>query len=187
MICGSTRMRVSASASGKHKINDFWIWLFVTEVESRTQGSRPRPRQGHKKNPRSRLRPKTALSRTDPLEAKDRNAWGQGQGPRTQAQVFSKKRSSKDFFRRSQEKKKSSKIFFQAFSSKTRLLKSTIQEKCWPRAEDRPTFKDLRPRGQGQGLDLRGQGLQTVSSTPRTSSRTPSLITELPNFSWSWI
>ena len=29
---------------------------------------------------------------TDPLEAKDRNARGQGQGPRTQAQVFSKKK-----------------------------------------------------------------------------------------------
>ena len=42
--------------------------------------------QGHKKNPRPR--PRTALSRTDPLEAKDMYARGQGQGPRTQAQVF---------------------------------------------------------------------------------------------------
>ena len=41
-----------------------------------------------KKNPR----PRTAFSRTDPLEAKDRNARGQGQGPRTQPQVFSKKK-----------------------------------------------------------------------------------------------
>ena len=38
-----------------------------------------------KKNPRSR--PRTAFPRTDTLEAKDRNA--RGQGPRTQAQVFS--------------------------------------------------------------------------------------------------
>ena len=54
--------------------------------------------QGHKKNPRPR--PRTAFPRTDPLEAKDRNARGQGQGPRTQPQVFSKKkRSSKKFFR----------------------------------------------------------------------------------------
>ena len=37
--------------------------------------------QGHKKNPR----PRTAFPRTDTLEAKDRNARGQGQGPRTQA------------------------------------------------------------------------------------------------------
>ena len=37
--------------------------------------------QGHEKNPSPR--PSTALSRTDPLEAKDRNARGQGQAPRT--------------------------------------------------------------------------------------------------------
>ena len=42
--------------------------------------------QGHKKNPR----PRTAFSRTDTLEAKDRNA--RGQGPRTQPQVFSEKK-----------------------------------------------------------------------------------------------
>ena len=57
--------------------------------------------QGHKKNPRPRPRPRTALPRTEPLEAKDRNARGQGQGPRTQAQVFSKKKVFKNFFRRS--------------------------------------------------------------------------------------
>ena len=45
--------------------------------------------QGHKKNPR----PRTAFPRTDTLEAKDRNA--QGQGPRTQAQVLSKKKKKK--------------------------------------------------------------------------------------------
>ena len=39
-----------------------------------------------KKNPR----PRTAYPRTDTLEAKDRNA--RGQGPRTQAQVFSNKK-----------------------------------------------------------------------------------------------
>ena len=51
----------------------------------------------------SRPRPRTAFARTDPLEAKDRNARGQSQGPRTQAQAFSKKkkRSSKIFFKRS--------------------------------------------------------------------------------------
>ena len=52
------------------------------EVESRTQGSRPRTQK--KKS-----------------EAKDRNARVQGQGSRIQTQVFSeKKRSSKIFFRR---------------------------------------------------------------------------------------
>ena len=82
-------------------------------MESRTQGSRPRPRpRTQKKNPRPRPRtqkqnlrprPRTAFPRTDPLEAKDRNARGQGQGPRTQPQGFSKKKktSSKKFFRQS--------------------------------------------------------------------------------------
>ena len=50
-------------------------------------GSRPRPRT--QKN--SRPRPRTAFPRTEPLEANDRNA--RGQGPRTQAHVFSKKKS----------------------------------------------------------------------------------------------
>ena len=44
--------------------------------------------QGHKKNPRPR--PRTSFPRTEPLEAKDRNARGQGHGPRTQPQAFSK-------------------------------------------------------------------------------------------------
>ena len=58
--------------------------------------------QEHRRNPW----PGTALPRTDPLEAKDMNA--RGQGPRTQAQVFpKKKRSSKIFFRHSQKKRSS--------------------------------------------------------------------------------
>ena len=66
--------------------------------------------QRHTKNPT--LRPTTALPRADPLEAKDRNARGQGQGPRTQAQVLSKK-------------KKVFKNFFQAFSkTKKRVFKN---------------------------------------------------------------
>ena len=55
-----------------------------TEIEPISRGHNARG-QGHKKNPRPRIAP----PRTDPLEAKDRNA--RGQGPRTQAQVFSKK------------------------------------------------------------------------------------------------
>ena len=47
---------------------------------------------GHTKNPR----PRTALPRTDPLEAKDRN--DRGQGPTTLAQVFSKKKGLQNFF-----------------------------------------------------------------------------------------
>ena len=52
------------------------IFILLSEVESRTKGSRPRTQKN--------LRPKTDFPRTDSLEAKDRNARGQGQGPRTQ-------------------------------------------------------------------------------------------------------
>ena len=74
--------------------------------------------QGHKKNPRPR--PRTAFPRTDTLEAKDRNA--RGQGPRTQSAsaLQKKKRSSQKFFRRSPKKKVFTKIF-QAISTKTRF------------------------------------------------------------------
>ena len=68
--------------------------------------------QGHKKNPRPR--PRTAFPRTDTLEAKDRNARGHGQGPRTQsasALQKKKKRSSQKFFKRSPPKNALQKIF----------------------------------------------------------------------------
>ena len=77
-----------------------WIVLLFAEVESRTQGLRPRPRT-QKKN--SRLRPRTAFPITDPLEAQDRNARGQGQEcsrPRTKdtvANVLKKKAFKKVF------------------------------------------------------------------------------------------
>ena len=65
--------------------------------------------QEHKKNPRPR---------TDPLEAGDRNARGQSQGLRTQAQVFSKKKSSKKILGDLQ-KKRSSKNFLGVRRNKT--------------------------------------------------------------------
>ena len=81
------------------------IFFRLTEVESRTQGSRPR----------------TALPRTDPLEAKDTD----------QAQVFSEKESffsSKRFFRRSKKKKFSNiqakKVLKIFFSSNLQLRKT---------------------------------------------------------------
>ena len=43
-----------------------------------------------------------------------------------------------------------------------------FKKQCCALAEDRAIFEDLRLRGQGQGL-------QNVSSRPRTSSRTPPL------------
>ena len=125
----------------------------------RTQGSRPRPRTQNK----SEAKPRTALPRTDPLEAKD-------QGHKHKCSL--KKRSSKIFFRRSQKKKRkkrSSKKFFRRFPSKKLLLNfffqasykiSRTQKKCCPLAEDRAIFEDFRSRDQGQGIE---------TSRPRTS------------------
>ena len=96
--------------------------VLFPEVESRTQGSRPRPR----------------TQKNFETKAKDRPSRGQGQGPRTQTQVFSKKRSSKFFFRRSQKKglqnffsgdlkKKVFKKFFQAISTRGTQKKRSLQ------------------------------------------------------------
>ena len=60
------------------------------------------------KNPR----PRTVFPKTDPLKAKDRNA--RGQGPRTQALVFSK------------EKKRSLKNNLQAILKKTKRCSNKI-------------------------------------------------------------
>ena len=91
-----------------------------------------------------------------------------------------KKRSSQKFFKRSPQKN----VFQKNFSSASQNFNNS-KKKCCPRAEDRPIFEDLRPQGQGQGLDLRGQGLQNVStrtsSRPRTFSRTPPLLLAHPN------
>ena len=79
-----------------------------------TQGSIPRPRS--QKNPRPR--PKTDFPRRDPLEAKNRNA--QGQGPRTQrARKRSSRKKSLTFAKfqafsetkKKERKKRSSQIF----------------------------------------------------------------------------
>ena len=70
-----------------------------------------------------RPRPRTAFPRTDTLEAKDRNA--RGQGPRTQAQVLSKnqKKGLHKNFSGNQKKKVFAKIF-QAISTKKRFPKN---------------------------------------------------------------
>ena len=96
--------------------------------------------QGHKKNPRPR--PRTAFPRTDTLEAKDRNA--RGQGPRTQAQVLSKKeRSSQKFFKRSPQKN----VFQKIFQALHKIL--TIQKIVLSSSRGQANFRGLeasRPR-----------------------------------------
>ena len=125
--------------------------------------------------------------------SEDRHSRGQGQGPRTQAQVLSKKKVFTKIFQAiSKKKKRSSQKFFKRFSKNVfqknfqalhKLL--TIQKIVLSSSRGQANFRGLeasRPRGQGQGLDLRGQGqgLQNVSSRtssrPRTSSRTPPLL-----------
>ena len=138
-------------------------------MESRTQGSRPRPRTQKKSEAKDSL-------------SEDRHSRGQGQEcsrPRTKDTSASalqkkKKRSSQKLFRRSPQKNVFQKNF-QAISTKKHFPKcfsmfKQFKKYCCPRAEDRPIFEDLRPRGQGQGLDLQGQGLRNVSS------RTPPLL-----------
>ena len=111
--------------------------------------------QRHKKNPR----PRTAFPRTDTLEAKDRNARGLGQGPRTQAQVLSKKKRKKKGLHKNFSGYLHKKRFPKNFSSAPQDFNNSKNSAV------------LGPRtGQGQGLDLRGQGLQNVSS------RTPPLV-----------
>ena len=76
-------------------------------------------------------RPRTAFPRTDTLEAKDRNARDQGQGPKdTSASALQKKRFSQKFFRRSPKKKK--KDLHKNFSSD--LHKKTFSKKFFKRS-----------------------------------------------------
>ena len=104
-----------------------------TEVESRTQGSRPRTQ----KNPRPRLR--TAFPRTEPLEAKDRNARGQDQGHR-------RKRSPK-------KKRKVFKNIFQAISNSLAYPKFLIKEGLNHKSHDMTSAKFFQ-RGSFCGTEI---------------------------------
>ena len=144
-------------------------------MESRAQGSRPRTQK--------KPWPSTALPRTDPLEAKAGMLEAKAKDQGHKRKRSPKNKVVKKFFQAIL--KKSLQKYFQAFSSKKRILKvfflaiykiSTIQKKCCYRAEDRAIFENLRPRGQGQGL----QNVSSrTSSRPRTSSRTPPLTISL--------
>ena len=151
----------------------------MSEVESRTQGSRPRSQ----KNPRPR--PRTALPRTNTLEAKDRNVQDQGKGPRRQAQVLSEKKSLqenfsgvfqktgfKNFFSGDLQKLRSSKTFFRRATKFLNsencavLVPRTAQfSRTWGfdaeakdltfKAKDFKMCPRVRPQGQGRPRGLR--------------------------------
>ena len=107
VLCNEEAAVVKETFFGYLKISDSQRWS--RGHKARGQG------QGHKKNPRPR--PRTAFPRTDTLEAKDRNA--RGQGPRTQsASALQKKK--KIFTKVSQaisKKKKKKKGLHKNFSS----------------------------------------------------------------------
>ena len=111
------------------------------------------------------------------LEAKDTKIFrGQEQTlsrPRTQAQVFSKKNFSKNFFKQSQ-KKDLQKIFFRRFSlEENKKRSSQIFCEVLALSNNISTIQKIvlsSSRGQGNF-----RGLE--ASRPRTSSRTPPLLT----------
>ena len=115
-----------------------------------------------KKNPRPR--PRTAFPRTDTLEAKDRNA--RGQGPRTQAQVLSKKKKKekglhKIFLGDLQKKKRSSQKFFK------RSPQKNVFQKIFQALHDVLTIQKIvlsSSRGQANF-----RGLEDSRPRPRTS------------------
>ena len=137
------------------------VTYYCTIFQRWSRGHKARG-QGHQKNPRPR--PRTAFPRTDTLEAKDRNARGQGQGPRTQAQVLSNKK-----------KKIFTKIFQAIFKKKKGLQKNfsgdlhknTFSKKFFKRSTKFSHFKKLllsSSRGQANF-----RGLEASRPRPRTS------------------
>ena len=138
-------------------------------MESRTQGSRPRPRT--QKNPKLR----TNFPRAEPFEAKDRNTRGLGHN----AQVFSlppqkglRAKKSQIFHEISgvlqikKDLRLKNRKFFAKFKAKKNSQSPflTNQKIVLSSTEDRAFSRTCRLRGHGQG-----QGLQNVSSRPRTS------------------
>ena len=106
-----------------HLISDLLHWLkqqrWSGGHKARGQGQGHKKIQGHGQGQPFRgqtlSRPRTGM-----LEAKDRNA--RGEGPRTQAQVLSKKKSSQKFFKRSPQKN----VFKKNFQALHKIL--TIQK-----------------------------------------------------------
>ena len=124
----------------------------MSEVESRTQGSRARPRT--QKNPRPR--PRTALLRTDTFEAKDqrhkRNCSPKKKVFSKIFQAISKKRSSQKFFRRSPENN----VFQKFFQALHKLL--TIQKIVLSSSRGQGNFRGLeasRPRPRNSNVSSR--------------------------------
>ena len=114
--------------------------------------------------------------RTGMLEAKD-------QGHKRKCSPEKIKRSSQKFFKRSPQKN----VFQKIFQALHKIL--TIQKIVLSSSRGQANFRGLEASRPRPGLDLRGQGqgLQNVSSRPRTSSRTPPLLPTTSQVIWSVI
>ena len=125
---------------------------------NRGQGSTPRTQI----NPRTR--PRTALPRTDRLEANDRNAPGQGQGSRTQTLVLSKKKVLQKNFSGNLQKKT---VFQEIFHALHKLL---------------TTLKIVLFSSRGQtnfeGLEASRPRPKTWPSRPKPRPRTSNCVLE---------
>ena len=122
--------------------------------------SRPRTQK------KSEAKPKDRFPRTDTLEAKDRNA--RGQGPRTQAQVLSKKKKGlhKNFSGDLQKKKRSSQKFFK------RSPRKNVFQKIFQALHKILTIQKIllsSSRGQANFRGLEASRPRTWPSRPRTS------------------
>ena len=126
----------------------------------------------------SRPRPRTALPRTDPLEAKaknspseDRSSRGQGQEcsrPRTQAQMFCQKQKQKIFkifSRRFPKKRKGLQNNFSGDLQKDQVFKIIFQAICKLLTNQEIVLSSSQRQGNFRGLEA-------SRPTPRTSSRT---------------
>ena len=124
---------------------DHWMKKTAqTKCQRWSRGHKARG-QVHKKDPR----PRTALPRTDTLEAKDRNARGHGQGPNTQTQVFSK--NKKKIFRK----------VFQAICKKKNDLEKKFQPIDSILTIQKIVLSSSRGQGNFRGLEASRPRLET--------------------------
>ena len=153
--------------------------LYSSEVESRTQGSRPRPRT--QKNFEAKAKDQGHRRKCSPKK-KGLQKFFSGNLKKKGLQNFfsGEKGLQKIFIRRSLLEETKKKVFadfpqgFWRFPTKFQRFKnSAVLEPRTGKFSRTRGFeaKDFKmcPRGQGQGL-------QNVSSRPRTSSRTPPLL-----------
>ena len=136
-------------------------------MASKIQGPRPRTQKNFK--------------------TKDKPSRGQGQGPKTQAQVFSKKKIFKKFFKRSQKKgslkfffrqKRSLKIFFRQFPLE-KNKKRPSQIFCKVSGAFQQNFNGSKNSAVLEPRTGNFRGIEASRPRPRTSklsSRTPPLI-----------